>query len=254
MEEIIVIILGLIIGSFMNVLIYRLPLEKSIVSPGSSCPKCSKPVKFYDNIPVLSYIILMGKCRNCKTHISIIYPLVEAFTAFTFWLTYYFFGHLPVHAGFTMLFLVVIIVLAFIDFEHQILPDELTLGGAVVFLVYAFFNPIIPTLNAIIASLSSALFFTGLYYFYVKVRKMEGLGQGDIKMMLLLGAFLGIQNLVVAVMVASFSGLFVGLFIMITKGKTLKSKLPFGTFLSLGSYVAIFWGDAIMIWFRNLYV
>lgn len=255
MEKIIVIIFGLIVGSFLNVVIHRVPREESIVTPGSHCPACGKPVMFYDNIPVLSFIILGGKCRRCKTSIPVRYPLVELFTAFSFWLAYYFyFQEMPVYAGFTAIFLCLLIALALIDLEHQILPDELTLGGAVVFLVYAFFNPVITPVNAIATALGSALVFAGIYFFYLKVRKIEGLGQGDIKMMLLLGAFLGVDRLVIAVMLASFAGLFVGLFFIIFKGKNLKLKLPFGTFLSLGAYISHFWGLTILKAIRTLYM
>jgi leader peptidase (prepilin peptidase)/N-methyltransferase len=253
MEIIIIIVVGLIFGSFLNVVIYRLPLEKSIVKPGSHCPSCGKPVRFYDNIPVLSYIVLLGKCRNCKAGISPRYPAVELLTAFSFWISYYYFADIPVYAGFNILFLCLMIALALIDYDHQILPNELTLGGAAVFLIYAFFNPVITPLNAYLTSFGSALFFAGIYFFYVKVRKMEGLGQGDIKMMLLLGAFLGVHRLIVAVLIASFAGMIIGLFFILFRGKNLKMKLPFGTFLSFGSYLSIFWGHHILNAFQSLY-
>jgi leader peptidase (prepilin peptidase)/N-methyltransferase len=135
----------------------------------------------------------------------------------------------------------------------MILPDELTLGGAVLFFLYSFFNPRLTTANAVIASFGSALIFTGLYYFYLKVKKIEGLGFGDIKMMLLLGAFLGINKLLIAVLLASLSGLIVGIFFIIFKGKTLKLKLPFGTFLGAGSYISLFWGEKLLRAIQSLY-
>lgn len=253
MEEVIIILVGFIFGSFLNVVIYRLPLKKSIVKPGSRCPSCGKIIRFYDNIPVLSYMILGGKCRNCKAKISLIYPAVELFTAFSFWLTYVYFKHLPVYAGFNALFLCLLIALAMIDYTHQILPNELTLGGAVIFLIYAFFNPVITPVNAFISAFGAALLFAGIYLFYVKVRKIEGLGQGDIKMILLLGAFLGTHKLAIAIFLASFAGLVVGLFFIIFKGKDLKMKLPFGTFLSLGSYISVFWGHHILRAIQSIY-
>ncbi|MCU0285381.1 MAG: prepilin peptidase [Acidobacteria bacterium] len=255
MEKIIIIIFGLVIGSFLNVVIHRLPREKSIVFPGSHCPSCDKPIHFYDNIPVISYIILRGRCRYCKASIPVRYPLVEIFTAFSFWLVYYFYyPQMIVYGIFTIIFLCLLIALALIDLEHQILPDELTIGGAVVFLVYAFFNPMITPFNAIATALGSALVFAGIYFFYLKVRKIEGLGQGDIKMMLLLGLFLGVDRLVIAVMLGSFAGLLVGIFLIIFKGKNLQLKLPFGTFLGLGAYISHFWGTAILSAIRSLYM
>lgn len=254
MEEIIAIILGLIFGSFLNVVIYRLPLEKSIVKPGSYCPGCGVPIKFYDNIPVLSYFLLAGKCRRCKGEISLRYPMVEIFTALTFWLSYFYFGVDLVYAAFTCLFLCLLITLALIDLWHMILPDELTLGGAVVFLIYSFFNPRLTAVDAFATAFGAALVLLGLYYFYLKVKKIEGLGFGDIKMVLLLGAFLGLDRMLVAIIIASLSGLLVGLFFIIFKGKDLKLKLPFGTFLGIGSYVSVFWGPQILRALKSLYL
>ena len=253
MEEIFLIIFGLIVGSFLNVVIHRLPLEESIVKPGSHCPSCNTPIKFYDNIPVFSYIFLRGKCRHCKAGISLLYPLVESFTAFSFWLSYVYFGQQPLYTAASILFICLLISLALIDLKHMILPLEITIGGAVVFLIYSFFNPVISPLDAFGSALGGALAFAAIYYLYLKVREIEGLGQGDIWMMLLLGAFLGVDKLVIAVLLASFSGLFVGLFFIIFKKKDLKLALPFGTFLGLGSYISLFWGNEILKLIQSLY-
>ena len=252
MEEIILIGLGLIVGSFLNVVIHRVPLDQSIVSPGSHCPSCDKPIKFYNNIPVLSYIILAGKCRNCKTRVSVRYPLVEAFTGFSFWLALYHFRMDMVYVGFTALFICLLLALALIDLEHMILPLELTIGGAVVFIIYSFFNPFLQPKDAIAAALGGAAVFALIYIFYIKVRKIEGLGQGDIWMMLLLGAFLGVNKLVIAVLVASLSGAVVGIIYMVVKKGDMKMQLPFGTFLSLGSYVSLFWGVDILKFIQGI--
>ncbi len=252
MEEIFVIIIGLIFGSFLNVVIYRLPLNKSLVKPGSYCASCNTPIKPYDNIPILSYLILGGKCRKCGDPIPIIHPFIEALTSLTFLLVYVRFWDYSIHyAILTALFLFIIIALMFIDLFHMILPDELTVGGAAVFLVYAFFNPNISVLNAFASALGGALFFAALYFYYLKVRKIEGLGFGDVKMMLLMGAYLGVANTVVAIMIASFSGLLVGLFFIVFRKKTLKYALPFGTFLGLGSYISLFWGMEILVMIRS---
>jgi len=254
MEEFLIILLGLVIGSFMNVVIHRLPLEQSIVKPRSSCPVCKTPIKAYDNIPVLSYIVLLGKCRHCKTHISIRYPLVELFTGFTFWLAFRHFAMVsPLHAAATTIFLCMMIALCLTDLEHMILPDEITLGGAVLFLIYSFFNPQISVIDAFGSAFASAAAFWALYFFYLRIRKIEGLGHGDIKMMLLLGAFLGSQKLVVAVLLASLSGMLVGFYFIIFKRKDMQFALPFGTFLAIGSYVAVFWGEHIMRAIQSLY-
>jgi leader peptidase (prepilin peptidase)/N-methyltransferase len=145
------------------------------------------------------------------------------------------------------------IALAAIDLEHMILPDELTLGGAALFFVYSFFNPEVGQLDAVLSGLGAALFFAALFFFYLKVRKIEGLGFGDVKMALLMGLFLGLHRLAVAILLASLSGLLVGIFFIVFKKKNLKLALPFGPFLALGSYASLFWGGAILDWIGSLW-
>ncbi|MGE5343115.1 MAG: prepilin peptidase [Candidatus Omnitrophota bacterium] len=257
MEEIVLssvfIILGLIVGSFLNVVIYRLPLEQSIVRPRSHCPACGASIKFYDNIPVISYLILMGKCRNCRTRISLFYPMVELFTAFTFWFSYVMFKDLTHgYVIFAIVFLCLLFILALIDLRHMILPLELTIGGAVVFLIYSFFNPVLSPLNAFGSAFGGMAAFAAIYFFYLKVRKIEGLGQGDIWMMLLLGSFLGVNKLVITILTASLAGLLVGLFFIFFRKKNLRMALPFGTFLGLGGYISLFWGENILRLIQHL--
>jgi leader peptidase (prepilin peptidase)/N-methyltransferase len=252
METALTVIFGLIIGSFLNVVIHRLPLGENIVFPPSHCPHCRTDIPFYHNIPLLSYLLLRGRCHSCRGRISPQYPLVECFCAFSFWLTLHSFGLTP--TGFaSAVFICLLITLAAIDLEHMILPDELTLGGAALFFVYSFFNPVVGPLDAVLSGLGAALLFSGFYFFYLKVRKLEGLGFGDVKMVLLMGLFLGLQRLVVAIFLASLSGLLVGIFFMVFRKKNLKFALPFGPFLSLGSYIALFRGPAILAWLGSLW-
>lgn len=252
MEEALIIVFGLIIGSFLNVVIHRLPLGENVVFPPSHCPCCQTDIPFYHNIPLLSYFILLGKCHSCHARISPQYPLVEGFCAFSFWLTLHFFG-LSLTAIFTAIFICLLIALAAIDLKHMILPDELTLGGAALFFAYSFFNPAVGLIDAVLSGVGAALLFLGFFFFYLKVRKIDGLGFGDIKMVLLMGLFLGLNRLVIAIFLASFSGLLVGFFMIIFKKKNLKYALPFGPFLSLGSYIALFWGPAILAWLGSLW-
>ncbi len=254
MEEVIIILFGLIFGSFLNVVIYRLPLEQSIVKPRSFCPECGKTVRAYDNIPVLSYLFLLGKCRDCRAPIPARYPLIEIFTSFTFWYSYHMAEHGLIHLIFTIIFLLILTALCLIDMKHMILPDELTIGGSVIFLIYSFFNPEVRTLEAIITAAGVTLLFTGMYVFYIKVRKIEGLGQGDIKMVFLLGIFLGANKLIVTILLASLSGLAVGIIIIIIKKKDFKYALPFGTFLSIGGYIAYFFGETVLKVISSLYM
>jgi leader peptidase (prepilin peptidase)/N-methyltransferase len=252
MEAALTIIFGLIIGSFLNVVIHRLPLGENVVFPPSHCPRCRAGIPFYLNIPLLGYIFLLGKCRSCRAKISPQYPLVEGFCAFSFWLTVHSYG-LTVQAAASAVFICLLIALAAIDVKHMILPDELTLGGAAFFFIYSFFNPEVAQLEALLSGLGGALFFAGLYYFYLKIRKIEGLGFGDIKMALFMGFFLGPRRLAVAIFLASLSGLLVGIFIIVFKKKNLKLALPFGPFLSLGSFVSLFWGDIVLAWIGSLW-
>ena len=254
MEEIIIIVTGLIFGSFLNVVIHRLPLEQSIVKPRSFCPSCGKTIKAYDNIPVLSYLLLRGRCRDCRTPVSLRYPLVEIFTAFTFWYSYRLSEYGIIHLIFTLIFLMVLIALCLIDLEHMILPDELTLGGSALFLAYSFFNPEVRTIDGVLTAFGVTLIFTGIYIFYIKVRKIEGLGQGDIKMVFFLGVFLGIKKLIVTILLASVSGLAVGIIIIIIKRKDFKYALPFGTFLSIAGYISYFFGEKILKMISSLYI
>jgi len=253
MEEIFLICLGLVFGSFLNVVIHRLPLGRSIVRPGSACPDCGAGIRFYDNIPVVSYLVLRGKCRECGSRISVRYPLVELFTAFSFWLAHRYFADEPLHLAMTLVFLCLLIALALIDFDHMILPDELTIGGGIGFLIYAFFNPALSVWNAWGTALGTSLFFILLYLVYLRVRKIEGLGLGDVKMVVFLGAFLGLEKCVIALLLASLSGLIVGLFLIVFRKKDLKFALPFGTFLALGSYISVFWGDDIFLTIQLAY-
>jgi leader peptidase (prepilin peptidase)/N-methyltransferase len=252
MEAALTVIFGLIIGSFLNVVIHRLPLKEEIVFTPSHCPRCGAAIPFYLNVPLLSYVILLGRCRSCRGRISPQYPLVEALTGLSFWLALQRYG-LSLSGAAAAVFLCLLIVLAAIDLKHMILPDELTLGGAAVFLVYSFFNPEVGQLDAVLSGLGAALFFAALFYAYLKLRKVEGLGFGDVKMALMLGFFLGLSRLVVAVFLASLSGLLVGIFFIAFRKKDLKFALPFGPFLALGSSVSLFWGDAVLGWLASLW-
>ncbi len=252
MEAALTVLFGLIIGSFLNVVIHRLPLGENIVFPPSHCPRCNAAIPCYHNIPLLSFAVLRGRCHACRGRISLQYPLIEGLTGFSFWLAHDAYG-LSLHAAATAVFLCLLIVLAAIDLKHMILPDELTYGGSVVFFIYSFFNPEVGQLEAVLSGLGAALFFAALFYAYLKLRKAEGLGFGDVKMALFMGFFLGLSRLVVAIFLASLSGLLVGIFFIVFKKKDLKLALPFGPFLALGSCVSLFFGDAILAWIGSLW-
>ena len=253
METIIIIIcFGLAWGSFLNVVIYRLPLRMSLFKPSSSCPHCNEKIKFYDNIPVLSFLLLRGKCRHCKGKISLRYPLVELLTAVSFLLLYsqyslsfFFFS--------SCIFACALIALGFIDFYHQILPDEITLPGLLLALIYSLFRTDLNLRQALIGAVAGAGFLLFVYYAYYLLRKKEGLGLGDVTMMLLIGAYLGWQQAFFTLILASFVGALVGIFFIIYQKKDFQYSLPFGTFLAPAAFAALLWGERIINAYLSLF-
>ncbi len=243
-------LVGLLIGSFLNVCIYRLPRDISVIRPRSFCPGCGGAVGALDNIPLLSYLLLGGKCRRCRLPIAIRYPLVEGTTAVLF-------GAVAARYGFSgatlkwLLFEAILMLLFWIDLEHRILPDELTMGGTVAgVLCSAFVNlpgfltdwltPGWPgAAQSMLNSVLGAALLGGLIWFlgfvYVRIRKREGVGLGDVKLIAMLGTFLGLEAGVQALLIGAVSGTVIGLgFILLAKKDTASYELPFGSFLCLG--------------------
>jgi len=253
MEKIILIILcGLAWGSFLNVIIYRLPRGVSLAKPASSCPLCQKKIKFYDNIPLVSYLILRGKCRYCKARISLFYPLVEFLTPISLLLLYH--QHSLSFLFFaSALFVSALIVLGFIDFFHQILPDEITLPGLLLALVYSFFRTDLKLTQALIGAVVGAGFLLFVYGAYYLLRRKEGLGMGDVTMMLMIGAYLGWRQTLLTLILASFVGALVGVFFISFKKKGLQYSLPFGSFLAAAAFVSLLWGQKIIGAYLSLY-
>ncbi len=253
METIIIIVcFGLAWGSFLNVVIYRLPLRMSLFKPSSSCPHCNQKIKFYDNIPVLSFLLLRGKCRHCKGRISLRYPLVELLTAVCFLLlfsqyslSFFFFA--------SCLFACALIALGFIDFYHQILPDEITLPGLLLALIYSLFRTDLNLRQALIGAVAGAGFLLFIYAAYYLLRKQEGLGLGDVTMMLLIGAYLGWRQAFFTLILASFVGALVGIFFILYKKKDFQYSLPFGTFLAPAAFAALLWGERIIDAYLSLF-
>lgn len=245
-------LLGIVVGSFLNVCIHRLPRGLSIVKPPSACPECKTPIKPWENIPIISYIFLMGKCRVCKKGISIQYPAVELLNGILYLVVFKSFGigwHLPVLFAFAS----AMIVITLIDLEFQIIPDVITLPGIVIgligasFLIPDPFTPLLPVVG-LKNSLSGLLFGGGLFYL-IAVLSRGGMGGGDIKMMAMVGAFMGWKAILLTTFVASLTGSIVGIFLMIFKGKGRKTKIPFGPFLALGSLITLFFGGEILRWY-----
>jgi leader peptidase (prepilin peptidase)/N-methyltransferase len=246
--EIMIGLIGAAIGSFLNVCILRLPAGESLVLPASHCPKCNYSLKFYDNIPIVSYLVLRGKCRNCQVAISLQYPLVELLTAIMALLLFWKFG-LSLKLLFAFIFTCSLIVITFIDLEHQIIPDIITLPGIPICFLMAVFAMGIPWLEAALGLLIGGGILYAIALGYELIRKAEGMGGGDIKLLAMLGAFYGWKSLFFILFVSSFLGAIVGLTVMLVKGKDMKYAVPFGPFLSVAAIAYIFWGDNFIRFF-----
>jgi leader peptidase (prepilin peptidase)/N-methyltransferase len=242
------IIFGGLVGSFLNVCIFRLPKGQSIIWPGSHCPHCGKPIKVYDNITVISYILLMGKCRHCKKPISIQYPLVEGITALCSLFLIMKYGA-SVSYLFYFAFASALIVITVIDLYHQIIPDAISLPGIGVGLIASFILPQIAFLNSLIGVLlgGGSLFIVGTLYRWFF--KREGMGGGDVKLLAMIGAFLGWKAVFLTILLSSLIGSIAGILIMVLKGKDFKYAIPFGPFLSLGAVISLFYGEEIIRWY-----
>lgn len=237
--EIYAFIVGLCIGSFLNVVIYRLPLGASIIKPASHCPMCGSPVRPFDNIPLISWVVLMGLCRDCGSSISPRYFLVELLTGTLTWTVARVYG-MDISALVFMVFVWSLIAVTFIDLDHQIIPDEITLGGVVAGLAVSYFLPI-----GLYGSIVGLLVGGGIF-FLIAVIAPGGMGGGDIKLMAAIGAFTGWKHAVFTIIVGSALGAVVGLFMIALFGKGRKDKIPFGPFLATAAIISVLCGDRII--------
>ncbi len=242
---------GLITGSFLNVVIYRLPRGKSVVWPASACGACGRELRWFENIPIVSWVVLGAKCARCKAPISWHYPLVEATTAVLFVLVTWLTPAGPLLAA-RLIFVCGLVVLFGIDLEHQILPNSITLPGIVAGLIFSLAGP--PGLrDAVIGVLLGGGVLYAIAAGYYLWRREEGLGMGDVKMLAMIGAFLGWQAVLLTLVLASLSGAVIGVAMMALQRGTMKYALPFGTFLALGALVAMLAGQPIVDWYLGFY-
>jgi leader peptidase (prepilin peptidase)/N-methyltransferase len=241
---------GAVVGSFLNVCIYRLPLSKSIVRPGSACARCGRLLAWFENIPIVSYVALRGRCRSCGERISLRYPTIEAITSAMFALGWWYYGPGVLLAS-RLVLGCALIVLFEIDREHQILPHAITLPGIAAGFAFSFFTDPgwVSSLAGIVIGGGTLLAIGYGYYF---LRHEEGLGMGDFKMLAMIGAFLGGPLTLLTLMMASMSGSIVGAFLILTRRGGMKSALPFGTFLALGAAIAATIGPGLMHWYLGL--
>lgn len=236
-------------GSFLNVCIYRIPRGLSIVSPPSSCTSCKNRIKWYDNIPLLSYILLKGKCRFCGSKISIRYPLVELLAAIMAVLIYLKFG-LTAKLGFFLIYSYCLLVLSFIDLDFFIIPDYINIFLLVFGIFFSIFQGHI--VSSIIGGAFGFVLFWTIAVAFSKILKQEALGFGDVKLLGVIGIWIGIVGVVYTIFFASFLGSVVGIGLIIVSKKNLKTKIPFGPFLALSAFSYIFFGKALMHFFYGI--
>jgi len=244
-------ILGAVVGSFLNVCIYRIPAGKSVVSPPSSCPYCGYRIRWYQNVPILSYLFLGGKCAGCRAHISLRYPAIEVLTGILFALTLYYFSFSTATLVY-WIFASALVTITFIDLDHQIIPDVISLPGIVVGFVCSFFIPWLGWLDSFLGILLGGGTLLAIAWLYEKLAKREGMGGGDIKLLGMLGAFLGWKAIFPIVFIASLAGTLVGVPLMLLQKGDTKLAIPFGPFLAFAATVYLFWGQGIIRWYLGL--
>ena len=244
---------GATIGSFLNVVILRLPDEdKSISFPASHCPKCLTPLRWYHNIPILSYLALQGRCGYCREKISLQYPLVEILTASLGLACVYSFG-ISVAAAAYFLFSAALLVIIFIDIHHQIIPDSISLSGIVLGFLFSLLDDTITWQNSLIGILAGGGVLYAVAWFYYLLRKVDGMGGGDIKLLAMIGAWLGWQSLPFVILFSSATGSIFGIFTMIFQKKGRTYRIAFGPFLSVAALLYTFYSTKILH-FYYLYI
>jgi leader peptidase (prepilin peptidase)/N-methyltransferase len=250
-QQVLVGVVGCCIGSFLNVVIHRLPQKQSLAHPASRCPHCGEPIAFYDNIPILSYIILRGKCRHCRASISLRYPIVEATAGFLALALFRRYGFEP-QFFIEFVFVTILLAIAFIDLDTFLIPDVLSLSGVALGILASFLSIRLTWMDSLLGVIigGGSLYLLAIGYQFL--RRQDGIGGGDIKLLGMIGAFLGIPGVVLTVVVASMVGTAVGLIAMRRSGEGMKTMLPFGPFLSLGAVAYTFWGEGFLRWYMGM--
>ncbi len=248
-------VVGAVVGSFLNVCIHRWPLGQSVVRPRSHCPGCGNPIAWYDNVPLLSWLVLRGRCRHCRERISLQYPLVELATALLWLAAAWRFG-VSVEALRMAAFLTLLLGIALTDARHMVIPDQLSLGGVVIGLALAALPGGISPVAALLGAAVGYGFFWLVKVGAEKVFRKPALGVGDIHMMAMIGAFVGVPGALLTVLLGSLLGLVVGVPLSWWRGRLtlMGTYLPLGTFLAIGAAIDYTWGDALVSWYLRLVV
>ena len=243
----IIFLLGLIIGSFLNVVIYRIPLKKSIIFPYSYCPYCETELPYYDLIPLISYFVNKGKCRYCNENISIQYPIVELLTALLFLLTFLKYG---LNSEFIIFLLLIssLIIVSFIDFKHQIIPNEITFTFIPLGLILSLFFNHISFINSMLGLIIPA----GVLLFIAFIYK-KGMGIGDVKLIGMIGVFIGWKYALISIFIGALLGSIYGIFMMVTNNMIRKTQIPFCPFISTGAIIMILYGNNLINWYIKIF-
>ena len=247
-NDVLIFILGLIVGSFSNVCIYRIPRNESIIYPASHCPKCRSKIKPFDNIPLLSYILLKGRCCNCKSKISLQYPIVEFLTGLTYLTIYLIYG-LSIQSLIYIILSSALIIIAFIDLNQQIVPDIISLPGIAIGFIISFFVPYISFINSALGILAGGGIILIIAMGGSAIFKKEAMGGGDVKLAAMIGAFLGWKYIIISLFLGFFTGALAGIFLIVAKIKSREDMVPFGPFIVLGSFITLLWGEKIISWY-----
>jgi leader peptidase (prepilin peptidase) / N-methyltransferase len=242
---------GLVVGSFLNVCIFRLPRDQSLLWPASHCTSCNRRLSWFENVPVVAWLALGGRCRTCGESISVMYPLVEAFTGVMFAWAWTHFGLDPLLFS-RLFFGCSMVVLFVIDIEHRILPNVITIPGVIIGFLFSFVTEPgwVSSLVGIIAGGGVLLLVAEVY---LRIRKDEGLGMGDVKMLAMIGAFLGWKLMLLTLVVGSLLGSVVGVGLIASGKGSMKYALPFGTFLAVAAVLSATWGDVVVRWYVGFY-
>jgi leader peptidase (prepilin peptidase)/N-methyltransferase len=255
--SIFVFLLGAVIGSFLNVCIYRLPKRESIVTTPSHCPHCGEPIRFYDNIPLISYLVLRGKCRYCKEHIPLRYPVVEGLFGLLTLALFKKYG-LTIWPYATAPFLLfwaftaALIIITFIDLDHQIIPDSISIPGIFVGISASFFIPLLSWYESVIGIVIGGGFLFLIAFGYKWITGREGMGGGDVKLLAMLGAWLGWKAIPFILLSSSLIGVVIGGSIGLANRTGLRSRIPFGPFLAVSALIYVFFGPELINWYLTL--
>ena len=248
LNYILIFILGLIVGSFCNVCIYRIPKNESIIYPASHCSKCRSKIKPVDNIPLLSFILLKGRCRNCGSKISIQYPVVELLTGIIYLIIYLIYG-LSIQSLVYIILSSALIIIAFIDLNEQIVPDVISLPGIGVGLILSFFVPYLSFINSALGVVVGGGIILIIALVGSMIFKKEAMGGGDVKLAAMIGAFLGWRYTIISLFLGFFLGALAGIYLILSKIKSKEDMVPFGPFIALGSLITLLWGEKIIAWY-----